>query len=228
MSNETLDYSFSVLEKKNGNIGKYHLNGNKGDYYEKSGQIRNNNSQMRTNKNIRDTRMFIIPPDTNKYAYINTIILRKKSNPLDIDAKIYLTKRIQEIIDEARTLLSYEDDWDGNGAMATDNSTFEIAVRTLLKISEKLIDDNYSIEVPFIDLTVNGGISLKWENKKAQLFIIFEKGETQFAYFYGESKNKEIPSCYKSGINLKSENVDGVLLAWIKDNLSKHGQFINR
>lgn len=227
MSSETLDYKRPVLEKKNGSTNIYQVH-SKGDYYGNNGKFRNTKSRDRKNENVLSIKMIPFSSDTNKYAFTNLLDFNKLPSSIILDKNIFSKNRIQEVIDEAQILLSYKDDWDDNGAIATDNNTFEIASKTLLKISEKLIDSRYSIEVPFIDLTVNGGISLKWENDKAQLFIIFEKGETQFAYFYGECKNKELPSCYKSGIDLTRENVDSVLLAWIKENLSKYEPFITK
>lgn len=127
---------------------------------------------------------------------------------------------IFSVIEEAKVLLTLRDDWDENGGLSTDKETFENATRFLMRYYDALSNLGHSLEKPFIDITVNGGISLKWENKKAQFYIIFNKGSKDYAYYYGESRNEQKPDKIKSGINVHSSEVDEFLLVWFKKHLS--------
>lgn len=126
---------------------------------------------------------------------------------------------IQEAIEEAKVLLDYQFDWDDNEGEPTDLKTLNTANTFLTSYSIALILSGSSLSVPYFDITPTGGISLKWENENAIFFIIFNKGNNDVAYFYGESKDESRPSKLKSGIN-PTGKLDGILLAWMKDYLS--------
>lgn len=128
-------------------------------------------------------------------------------------------KKLEQTIEEAKALLKYEDDWDDNGSLSTSNETFTFATSFLRKYADALACAHFSIDIPFIDITVDGGISLKWENDKAIFFIIFEKDATDFAYYYGENKNSKQPDKIKNGYKI-SDIVDDVLIAWMKKNIA--------
>jgi hypothetical protein len=126
------------------------------------------------------------------------------------------TINILSAIEEAKVLLSLRDDWDENGGLSTDTKTFEHATNFLMRYNDALSNLDHTLEKPFIDITVNGGISLKWENKEAQFYILFNKGAKDYAYYYGESSNEQKPDKIKSGINLYSNEIDEFLLVWFK------------
>jgi hypothetical protein len=130
---------------------------------------------------------------------------------------------IQLAIEEAKVLLTFQENWDENGALPTEKGTFKFASTFLSRIHNALANIDFILEVPFIDITNKGGISLKWENERAQFYIIFNNENANFAYYYGESKNEEKPDKIKSGIDLNTGQVDNFLLDWFKLYLCNYG-----
>jgi hypothetical protein len=130
---------------------------------------------------------------------------------------------INSAIEEAKVLLTFQEDWDENGALPTDIETFDLASTFLQRFNLILAGGFFTLEKPFIDITNKGGISLKWENDRAEFYIIFNKLNKDFAYYYGESKNDDKPDKIKSGIDLHLTHVDEFLLFWFKKYFCKNG-----
>lgn len=140
----------------------------------------------------------------------------------EVNGKLYTVpvalKHIAHQIEEAGIILAYEDDWDDEGAIATDVGTFEKAVNFVIQYSV-FVYNNYAIilKEPYIDILRDGSVSVHWEAaKNTQLLIIFKKEENELAYFYAEQGDRKIP--FKSAI-IPGEPVDETLALWMKNHL---------
>ena len=125
---------------------------------------------------------------------------------------------ILDQINDAREILSYETDWDGDGSLATNEAVFNNAI-SFLTLYSNFIYENYSntiLPAPYIDITRDGGISIFWENDKAKFLIIFKNADSKVAYFFAERTDTKIP--FKSAIEINGP-VDGAIASWMKTNL---------
>ena len=128
-------------------------------------------------------------------------------------------RHIAHQIEEAKIILAYEDDWDDEGAIATDVDTFEKAINFIVQYSV-FVYNNYSIilKEPYMDILRDGSVSIHWEAaKNTQLLIVFKKEEDELAYFYAEQGDRKIP--FKSAI-IPGEQVNETLALWMKNYLS--------
>lgn len=163
-------------------------------------------------------------------VYINKIkrrdmtdVFPKESDyTFEVNGKSYTVpvglKYIAQHIEEARIILEYEDDWDDEGAMATDLDTFEKAVKFMVDYS-LFVYNNYAVilKEPYIDILRDGSVSVHWEaSRNTQMLIIFKKEKNELAYFYAEQGERRIP--FKSAI-IPGEPVDETLAAWMKNHL---------
>lgn len=131
-----------------------------------------------------------------------------------------LPESIENVIKEAQVLLTYDFDWDENEGEPTDSYTLEKATHFLELYSSKLLNEQKILEVPTIDIMPDGSISMKWDTKTAQFFIIFKKGDFKFSYYYGEKKDENLPSKIKDGIE-NFGSINPILLIWMKEYLSE-------
>lgn len=128
-------------------------------------------------------------------------------------------KHIKAQIEDAIEILEYPDNWDDEGALATDKYTFEQAVSFVIDYT---IHNYYRFAVilgaPYIDILRDGSVSVHWKTKKeAQLFIIFKKENRELAYYYAESSERRIP--LNSAIQ-PGAPVDETLALWMKNHLT--------
>lgn len=128
-------------------------------------------------------------------------------------------KNIADHIEEAKEILNYADDWDDEGAVATDSNTFAKAVSFIVDYSKYIYEQfDIILNVPYIDILRDGSVSVHWENnEKNQLLIIFKKADEELAFFYAEQSARKIP--FKSAI-IPGGPVDETLAIWMKNHLS--------
>jgi len=123
---------------------------------------------------------------------------------------------IADQLTEATEILNYQDDWDENGADATDQKTFLSAAR-FLEVYSNFIFKNYAkvLAIPYVDITRDGSISIDWETENGKFLIIFNKQPTNRDFYYGERLSNSIS--IKSAIEINSEiEVDESLAIWMK------------
>jgi len=130
-----------------------------------------------------------------------------------------LLEHISDAIQDAKVILSYEDDWDDNGSLSTDTQTWDNAIKFLIDYST-LIYGKYGVvlEKPYIDIALDGGIYIHWDTPRGKFLIMFKKNINELAYFYGESKQDKIP--FKSAIKIQSPVQESIGL-WMKEYLAK-------
>ncbi len=128
-------------------------------------------------------------------------------------------RHIAEQIEDAIEILSYQDNWDDEGALATNSYTFEQAVSFIIDYAV-YIYDRFAIVLnePYIDILRDGSVTVHWKTEKeAQLFIIFKTEKGELAYYYAESSERKIP--LNSAIE-PGTPVDETLALWMKNHLT--------
>lgn len=136
-------------------------------------------------------------------------------NKYDIPVRL---KHIAQQIEDAKVILEYKDDWDDEGAMATDINTFEKAVNFVVQYSV-FVYNNYAtiLKEPYIDILRDGSVSVHWEAaENAQLLIVFKKDKNELAYYYAEQGDRKIP--FKSAI-VPGDPVNETLAIWMRSYL---------
>lgn len=129
----------------------------------------------------------------------------------------YVLKDIVKQIEEAKEILDYSYNWDDDGALPTNNKTFEQAINFVLGYVLYIFENHKSIlQTPYIDILRDGSISVHWETQKGKLLIIFKRETTNFAYYYAERLENKIP--FKSAIKIGGE-IDEFLALWMEKNL---------
>ena len=129
-------------------------------------------------------------------------------------------EKLEQIIEEAKVILTYEESWDYDGALPISPDTFQKGVDFLLKYSEYFNADAYIdaglnadilIEI-FTNETLPSGIV---DEPVCILFII--KPENNNIHFYG--RNKKTEATIKGSIDIYAE-VDAALSKWLLENLN--------
>jgi hypothetical protein len=130
----------------------------------------------------------------------------------------YRLKHIAEAINDSKVLLDLEEDWDDDGANATNFATYKNAIKFLVNYSTHILDEfGLVLKKPFIDITRDGSISIQWDTDTAVFLIIFKKNKNEFAYYYGQEKETNSPFKYRVKIN---ENINNITAEWLKDYLT--------
>ena len=128
---------------------------------------------------------------------------------------------IQETINGAAELLTYTENWDEEGATSTDNETLTSALSFLRNYTVSIYGKYAAlIHKPAINIMRDGGIYLFWETTRGKLLIIFTKGKSDMAFFYGESKGEKGNIPFKGGAELQ-KNPQEHIVQWMKDYLTQ-------
>lgn len=152
---------------------------------------------------------------------IQQIVERKPELALELNGKRYALDQklhhIVEQINEAKEILDYEEGWDGECALPTDNQTFVNAARFVMDYAQ-VVFENYDelLTTPYIDILKDGSVSVHWESERAQLLIIFKKNNKDLAYYYARKKERKVP--FKSAVEPRKP-VDDLLVLWMQKNL---------
>lgn len=130
----------------------------------------------------------------------------------------YNLKHIRDAIQDSENLLELEEDWDDDGADATNFETYKNAVNFIVNYSTHILNRfNMVLKKPFIDITRDGSISVEWNSEKAIFLIIFKKSKNEFAYYYGQEKDTNNPFKYRVKIK---EKINNITAEWLKDYLT--------
>ncbi len=145
----------------------------------------------------KKTEFTILRPNTpnnkeEKATWINEKIL------LNVGDKTFILDRhlvnIKNTIIASESLLQLEDDWDEEGAIATNKLTYSRAIELLINYSRHLLTTyNSIISVPEINITKNGSIDLEWRTENYILLINIQNNVDLYVHYYGEDyKGKTI------------------------------------
>lgn len=129
-----------------------------------------------------------------------------------------ILKHIAQQIEEAKEILNYTDNWDDEGAIATDFKTFEQAASFVVDYAKYVYAQFKTVLcAPNIDILRDGSVSVHWETEKStQLLIIFKKDNDELAFYYAEQSDRKIP--LKSAI-VPGDPVDEILALWMNMHL---------
>lgn len=121
---------------------------------------------------------------------------------------------------DSQNLLTLPNDWDDEGASATDFPTLKKAVDFIVKYSEYILKTprDIVIDTPDIDILRDGSISVNWETDKGSFLIIFKRGEHEFTYLYG--KDRETKRTFPYAIK-NDQSIDQITALWMSQYLKK-------
>lgn len=96
---------------------------------------------------------------------------------------------IEEAIEESRSLLEIEDDWDGEGSAGYSEATWNRATEFLKNNARRLKDIlDVWVDAPSISPGPNGSIDLHWKTESRELLINIPADSTQPAGYYGDDR----------------------------------------
>lgn len=118
---------------------------------------------------------------------------------------------IVERLQFSMRLLEYEEDWDDDGALPTNNAAYAQIISFLNGISKGIYEKFREVlQPPRIGLTKDGELTLHWINPKSTCVIIFERGRE--TYFYSKNIEANIGS---GGPILMNGNFNMPLIEWL-------------
>jgi hypothetical protein len=98
-------------------------------------------------------------------------------------------KHIRETIEQSRSILSLQDDWDGEGTSAYRASTWERATEFMQQnLLSMYLTFSSRVDVPRILPGPNGSIDLHWKTGYQELLINIPEDPNEPANFYGDNK----------------------------------------
>lgn len=151
-------------------------------------------------------------------------VWRFNKKPLPIEGTSfslpYELHNLAKAIDRSKKLLTLKDNWDEEGALATNIETYNKAIKFLVEYSIYILNSGPGqvvLDAPDIDILNDGSIVINWETKSATFTIIFDKSPTDIAYFYAKEYSEgSVP--LKHGINL-TKKIDKYTAEWMSNNL---------
>lgn len=131
----------------------------------------------------------------------------------------YELKHIANSIEKSKYLLDLNDDWDDEGAEATNLETYLRGIKFIVNYSTYIFVNTYeTIDAPDIDILKDGSIIINWETDTSSFTIIFDKKNDEFAYYYAKMKNGQMPPL-KYGIKTETGIDKITTVPWMANNL---------
>ncbi len=125
---------------------------------------------------------------------------------------------IAKSIINSQAIMLLENDWDDDGADATNLNTYLKAVSFVVSYSKFIFESlKVVIDYPDIDILRDGSVSVFWETHKATFLIIFKKNDNRYSYFFGNNKVDGIP--FKYAIDNQGK-IDEITAKWMSQNLN--------
>ncbi|MES2388698.1 MAG: hypothetical protein V4543_11910 [Bacteroidota bacterium] len=124
-------------------------------------------------------------------------------------------KAVGAHLTKATEILTFSDNWDDDGANATDADTFFQAADFLQAYSGTIFRRFGAVLVkPYVDITRDGSVSIRWETESGVMFIIFKKWPAEFAYFYAERRSDK--TAFESTAVKIGAAPDDSLVQWMR------------
>jgi hypothetical protein len=137
--------------------------------------------------------------DQLRYKPVAQITVTKSQLVIDVDGKsIELDAKLEKIakeIEESKSILELNDDWDSFDAKKIDKEVWFMAVSLLSKYAHYILAEfSTVIQPPEINPVPNGTIDLSWRTKNGR-FLMNVKGKESntLASYYGDLYNNEQP-----------------------------------
>lgn len=141
-------------------------------------------------------------PRQEKHRTVNLSFERRKPvvHKVNIEGdwrvrKAFITEKlspIQKAIQESRYILDLQDNWDDEGSVGYEFSTWERATQAIIRIARNAFDlFDVIIDAPEITHGPNGSIDALWDQKNYRLLVNFPNDINIPASFYGDDSEKE-------------------------------------
>lgn len=109
--------------------------------------------------------------------------------------EVIIVSRLSEIskaIQESKYILDLKDDWDDEGSVGYELSTWKRAVGFLTDLAKTALDSfGVLIDPPKIYHGPDGSIDMLWKNEAYKILVNFPKDDALPASFYGNTSSKE-------------------------------------
>ena len=125
---------------------------------------------------------------------------------------------LSKAIFDSSAILDLEEDWDEEGANATNKETYDNAIKFVRLYALWLLDSGAKLSTPSISIVRDGSIAVSWDTLKAKFIIVFDKKNHKISYCYGKDKVNGIP--LETGIE-NNDSVDKSIAEWMKKRLRK-------
>lgn len=174
-------------------------------------------SSAKFGENFPRTEIFELGSSINNIIDYDKSYWVDKFSKFTIQDKTYKINRellsIKDAIIESQSILQLVNDWDEDGAIATNSKTYFRTINFLLDYSNFIYNQyNHIIEAPEINIVRDGSIDLEWRNNESILLINFKKVNSLDIHFYSEDfLNSTI---FKGILTKKELNID--LAHWMK------------
>jgi hypothetical protein len=123
---------------------------------------------------------------------------------------------IAAAIENAKYILSLEEDWDCDGAIEIPHEIFNRAVNFIRDYSTFLLANNGLLLVaPIISPLKDGSIDLLWETKNNSLLVNIKNSDTNDAYYYGVIDIKNQKNDFNG--NIKTTTILPLFSNWLKE-----------
>lgn len=118
---------------------------------------------------------------------------------------------IERAIEGSRSILAIEEDWDGEGSLAYDESTWRRATEFIRRITIPFITIyKKQIDPPKITAGPDGSIDVRWIGKRRTMLLNFPADDNMPPDFFGHDKGQDT---LKGTLDLASQN--HWLLLWL-------------
>lgn len=122
-----------------------------------------------------------------------------------------LITSIEQSIEASRKILDIEENWDGEGSPAYDESTWKHAAEFVRRTAIPFVTRyQKKIQPPRITPGPDGSVDVRWIAAKRTMLLNFQAGENVLADFFGHDQGQDI---IKGTLDLTSENQ--WLLLWL-------------
>jgi len=127
-----------------------------------------------------------ITPATNERGF-------ERTDPVEETVLPSVPPHLRDIIktiESSRDILSYKDDWDGNGALPINPVIFERVSSFLIGYADRIYDVcKKHLLLPEIVPVNDGSIDIEWNLHNSNFLINFKNTPEEIAFYYGEFKD---------------------------------------
>ncbi len=154
---------------------------------------------------VSDTWFWNAPPAEADYSLLRTTLDARQPLPTAL-------RHISEVIENSRTILQLQDDWDEAGALPISEQTWRRATEFLSRYVERVWDTSGdALDAPDIAPVPDGSIDLHWDSPTYEMLINIPSDARRAAGFYGDDRDR---------ISIKGhfdpQSVNEGLLQWLR------------
>ena len=134
--------------------------------------------------------------------------IKYEGNPLE---QVEWYASILAEIERSKSILTLEDDWDGEGSSGYELATWQRTTNYLKQNALRLWDSlHIALDTPNLSAGPDGSFDIDWKTDKRDLLINIPEDQTKLADFYGSNKAGQI---VKGDLDISNPNQ--WLLIWL-------------